>query len=257
MNDTKQKPNKFLRALPTVFLIAAIALLIGLAFLPRAVGAERSSTANARLNELDPEAVRVLAACESYAAGSEFTADMNGTIKARVCGIPYKQNLTSRREVTADGFSETIESVSAFVKAGLRRSGTGDKYTVSRASYKKKSFVYPDPTEMTRDKYIGAYGKPNNRLTKYVTDGTLLSATRIDEHTFRYIFDPARATEFSRNEIRTVLSSESYPKYRSIELTLTADGDRAVKTVTTEKFFVDKFGGIECTATYTETFEYK
>lgn len=256
MDQTRR--SKLLHALPTVLLIAFIVLLVGLAFLPKAMTAGRSAVAaNARLNEFDPEAVRTLAHCERYAAESEFTADMNGTVKARLCGIPYKQGISVKREVTKDGFTEKMESVSAFVKAALRRGCDGGKYTVSRASYKQKRFVYAEPTEMTREQYVAAYGMPNNALTKYVTNGTLLSATRVDEHTFRYVLDPDRATELSRNEVRTLLSSAAYPKYRSVELTVTVDGDRATKTVAVEKFSVDKFGGLDCTATYTETFTYK
>lgn len=256
MNENTRKRIK--AAIPCALLAAAIALLVGISFLPsvRFPQGELAPASAARVGEFDGEAIRILGCCEAYAASHPFSSETEGCVKARVAGIPYTQRISVSRTVDGENFSETCESASALVKAGVRRSCKDGAYFSAHGKYKSKRFEYPEPKELSRERFTALFGKPNVGIVKYVTDGTLVSATRVDDNTFSYVLDPVRATEFSRNEVKTLLGGKSYPTYESVEFTLTVNGDRAEKVVCKEIFRADKLGGITCSAVYTDKIVY-
>lgn len=246
---------KLKKVLPSVVLLAVIIVLAGLSFLPSVRSG--NSIAVAANHELDPEAIRVLGCCRAYASSNDFQTTMSGSIKAKVFGLPYTQKVYGSRKVSGDDFTEVAESVSTFVKAGIRRGCTDGKYTIARGNYKKKSFTYGTPTELDRDGYVNAYGMPAIGIVRYELDNSVIGASKVDDNTFRYVLDVRKATAYSRNEVKTTVGSNSYPEYESVEFTLTTDpSNRAIKITAVEKFRIDKFGGTHCTATYTETFNY-
>ncbi len=79
---------------------------------------------------------------------------------------------------------------------------------------------------------------------------------RVGENEFRFELDPAIATEYSKNAVKTALGGKSFPFYSHVSFTLFTDGDRPLKTVCNEKKRVNKFGGTNCTAVYTEMFAF-
>ena len=246
--------KKFIKILPSVILLALIALLAGLSFLPSVRKA--SSVAVSSEDRLDAEAVRVLGCSRAYVDGHDFSTVMRGAIKAKVLGVPYTQNVTGSRRVCGDEFSDVTESVSAFIKAGIKRECVGGELFAARGDYKDKAFVYGAPARLDREKYIATYGMPATGLVKYDLDNALVSAESLGKGKYRYVLDARRATKYSRNEVKTTVGGKSYPEYESVEFTLTFDGERAVKITVKEKFRVDKFGGTHCVAQFTETFEY-
>lgn len=246
--------SKFKKALPSLALLALVVLLAGLSFLPAVRKTPKTAATSA--GGVDGEALRVLESCRAYAAVHDFQTVMNGKIKAKVFGVPYTQNVHGTRRVCGEEFADVTESVSAFVKAGIKRACADGKYTAARGKYKNKAFVYGAPDSLDRDGYVAAYGMPATGLVKYNLDDSIIVAECVGENVYRYVLDVRRATQYSRNEIKTMLGSKSCPDYESVEFTLTADGERAVKITATEKFRVDNFGGTHCTAQYTEVFEY-
>lgn len=245
---------KLKKVLPSVILLAIVVLLAGLSFLPSVRGT--AAVASARSSALDPEAIRVLNCCRAYAAVNDFSTKLNGSIKAKVYGIPYTQGVSGARTVEGEDFCMVTESASAFVKAGMKKQCENGEYSVTDADYKKKAFVYGSPKKLERDRYIATYGKPSTGLVKYELDGSIISAERVDDDTFRFVLDARRATRYSRNEVRAILGGKSYPEYEAVEFTLTTDGERAVKITYREQFTVDRMGGTRCTAQFTEVFEY-
>lgn len=242
------------RVMPSLVLLAVIALLVGISFIP----ALRSApTVAGGAVEMDADAVRALNICRSYTKDHAFSTRVSGTIKARVFGIPYTQNVSGSRKVCGDEFCEVAESASSFVKAAVRKECSHGGYAVCRGDYSKKSFVYGEPHAMSRDEYVEAYGMPNTGVVKYDLDGAIVGATCVSENEFRFVLDPDSATEYTRNEVRTTLGASDYPEYESVEFTLYTDGARAVKIVAREVFSVKKFGGTRCTAEYTEVFDYE
>lgn len=205
---------------------------------------------------LESEALSVLDICRDYVAAHEFDTRLTGTIRAKVFGIPYTQTFGGCREVCGECFCETTESASAFVKAAVKKSFDGDVYTVARGERKNKAFVYGAPRILERVEYIAEYGMPAVGLVKYELNGSVASAERVGENEYRFVLDAARATEYTRNEVRTTLGGKVYPAYESVEFTLFTDGLRATKVTMREAFTIDKFGGTECVAEYTEVFIY-
>ncbi|MCM1368654.1 MAG: hypothetical protein NC184_07600 [Roseburia sp.] len=249
----KRVKVKFGRVVPSLALLAVIALLAGLSFIP----ALRSApTAAGGAVELDTDAVRVLNTCRAYASDHAFSTRISGAVKAKVLGIPYTQHIDGSREVCGDEFCEVAESASSFVKAAVRKECAHGDYAVCRGDYEKKSFVYGEPRAMSRDEYVDAYGMPNTGIVKYNLDGAIVGATCVSENEFRFVLDATAATEYSRNEVRTTLGASDYPNYESVEFTLYTDGNRAIKIVAQEAFSIKKFGGTRCTAEYTEVFDY-
>ncbi|MDE6401127.1 MAG: hypothetical protein K2L54_00775 [Clostridiales bacterium] len=246
--------SKWKKAIPSLVLLGFIVLLAGLSFLPAVRNSQKAAPVSA--GGMDGEALRVLESCRAYAAVNDFQTEMNGKIKAKVFGVPYTQNIHGTRSVRGEDFTDVTESVSALVKAGIKREGINGKYSAVRGDYKNKSFVYGVPTQCERDEYIAAYGMPATGLVKYKLDDSIIVAEQVGENVFRYVLDVRRATQYSRNEVKTTLGGKSYPEYESVEFTLTIDGDRAVKITSTEKFRIDKFGGTHCVAQYTEVFNY-
>lgn len=254
MNKTEKKNKSFAItiALSTLIIILAI-----VSFVPTVFTKTRTE-ATSSMNELDAEAMRVLGCCNAYAAANTFTTTMNGSVKASVIGVKYTQKIHGRRAVDNKNqtFTEVAESVSALVKASLKRERNGDEFYVSRGNYKNKSFTYGEAEKLSKTGYIAQYGKPFIGIVKYNLDGTVITAEQVSPNTFRYVLDPSRSTMYSRNEVKTTLGGKSYPEYSQIEFTLTVDGDRPIKVTCSEKFKINKFGGTTCTAEYNEIFKF-
>lgn len=245
--------DKLKKVAPSLALLVLIILLAGLSFLPTV---RHAPTVTTYAKGVDAEAVRVLESCRAYAAVHDFRTEMNGKIRAKVFGVPYTQNIHGSRSVRGEDFTDITESVSALVKAGIKRECADGKYSAARGDYKNKVFVYGSPTSLEREGYVSVYGMPATGLVKYKLDDAIISAEQVSENVFRYVLDVRRATQYSRNEVKTMLGGKSYPDYETVEFTMTVDGERAVKITSTEKFRVDKFGGTHCVAQYTEVFEY-
>ena len=201
--------------------------------------------------------MRILGCCNAYAAANDFTTTMTGMVKAKVIGVPYSQKIHGGRNVSRDGaFTEVAESSSPLVKAALKRERRDGKYYVSRGDYKNKAFHYNTEQPLSEKSYTAQYGQPFTGIIKYNVDNAIISATAVGDNVYKFVLDPAKSTLYSRNEVKTTLGGKTYPKYSRVEFTLTTDGDRPVKVTATEKFRVDKFGGTDCTAEYTETFHF-
>ncbi len=237
--------------IPSAFLIVLLTVFIVIAFIPSA------RTANATPSTaVDREAVRVLNNCRAFAAAHNFETQMSGTIKARVFGIPYKITASGGRTVKDGNLESVAESVSAFVKAGVKRQVKDGKLYSSNATYKRKSFSYAEPQEYSYGDYVSKFGKPDTGLVKYELDGNILSAEKTSDTTFRFTLEQ-RAAKYSGNEVKTTLGVDKPPEYELIELTLDTDGDKPKRVTVHEIFTVDKFGGTRCDATYSETFTFK
>lgn len=241
----------------TLALAVIIIILTGVAFLPTVFANRETTRAATASYEVDGEAMRMLGCCNAYAAANGFTTTMTGTVKAKVVGVPYTQKIHGGRTVDKDGgYTEVAESTSALVKAALKRERRDGKYYVSRGDYKNKAFRYNTEKPLSEKNYTARYGQPFTGIVKYKLDDAIISATAVGNNVYKFVLDPAKATFYSRNEVKTTLGGKSYPKYSRVEFTLTTDGDRPVKVTTVEKFRVDKFGGTDCTAEYCEIFNF-
>jgi len=247
-----KKSERIKKALPTALIVVFIAILIAAAF----VFGGGAGVTTASESAVDPEAVRVFNAARAYLSSRDFETGMTGTVKARVFGIPYTQKVRGSRAVKDGVYTDTAESASAFVKTAVRKTVTGDEYSVAHGDYKRKQFVFGTSEPVCREDYVAAYGKPNTGLIKYEADGAIVKAVKESDDVYTFELDPTRAATYCRNEIKTALDTESYPDYSLIKFTLFTDGERPVKITACEKFRVDKMGGIDCTVEYTETFEY-
>lgn len=254
MDNTKKKNKSFII---TLLLATLIVLLAISAFLPTIFGGSRTEATSAN-SEFDKDAMRVLGCCNAYAAANDFTTTMNGSVKASVIGVKYTQKIHGARTVDIKNqtFTDVAESVSALVKAAVKREKRDGAFYVSRGNYKNKSFTYEGEEQLTKSSYIAKYGQPFTGVVKYNLDGTVITAEKTGENTYRYVLDPTRSTVYSRNEVKTTLGAKSYPKYSYVEFTLATDGDRPIKVTCSEKFKIDKFGGTNCTAEYNEIFNF-
>ena len=248
----KTKKEIFKKILPSLLPLALIVLLAGLSFIPAARSAGAGAT---RVGDsVEPEAVAVLRACVDYARDYAFSSATNGEIKAKVFGVPFSQSVEGTRKVHGVTFECVTESVSALVKAGVKRTGDGNVYTVAKGEYKNKKFEYADGREMTCAEYTEHCGAPPLGIVCYELDGAIIAARKISDESFSFVLDPVLSTVQRRNEIKAALGCE--PKYTAVEFTLVTDGTRAFSVTATEKFSIDKFGGADCTAVYTEKFAY-
>lgn len=254
MNDIKKNKTKIWITVALALLIIALAVL---AFLPTMLGPSHTEATSVG-SEVDEEAMRVLGCCNAYVAKSGFKTTMNGTVKASVVGVPYTQKIHGGRTIDGknDIYTDVAESTSALVKAALKRERRDGAYYVSRGDYKNKSFNYNNEKQLSKTNYIAQYGQPFTGVVKYNLDNTVIFAEKISDGKYRFVLDPIHSTIYSRNEVKTTLGSKSYPEYKSVEFTLITDGEKPVKVTTTEKFKVDKFGGTNCTAQYTEVFDF-
>lgn len=253
MKNTTKK--KLITILPAAIAGVIIAVLLGLALLP-ALREDKTRTVSAELNGRDDEAMRVLNCCVAYCASHDFSATLSGNIKAGVLGVPYSLDVKGSRVVSGEDYTEAEECASAFIKVGLKKGRKDGEYFVATGEYKDKEFFYNDGRRMDKTKFINRYGLPHDGLTGYIIDGAVISATAVSQNEYKYVLDYHRATEYSKNEIKTLLKTDVDPVYESVELTIVTDGDRAVKITSREKFRVDKFGGTHCAAEYTEVFDY-
>lgn len=246
---------KWKKALPSICMLVFIAILVGLSFLPCFRGNKTPVAATAA--DVDGEATRVLGCCAAYAYSNDFETVLNGKINARVFGVPYTLSVRGGRSVRVGAFEDVMETVSLFIKAGIKKSGSENGYSVSKGEYTKGGFVYGDGTTYEKAEYAARYGKPAVGLTKYDLDNSVIGAQALGDNVFKFVLDPSRATVNCRNEIKTILDLSSYPEYESVEVTLYSDGERAVKVTCEEIFRIEKFGGASCRAEYTEVFDYK
>ena len=233
-----------------------LALLIGLAFLPT-VRARGGATVQAA-TEYDSDGIAKLSTCTAYVAAHGFSTTMTGKITARVLGVKYTQKVSGGRTVDGDRFTDTAQSISSLVKVALRREYDGEEYKIYRGEYrdKDKTFAFDNGKTVDKQQYVGLYGKPNIGVVKYAVDSSVMSVKKVGDNAYRFALDPVRATAYCKNEVKTTLGGKSYPHYSSIEFTLYFDGDRPIKVTSVEKFRVDKLGGTDCTAEYTETFKF-
>ncbi len=229
-------------------------MLIGLAFLPSV--RTRGGAAVQAATEYDSDGIAKLNACTAYAAAHAFSTAMTGKITARVLGIKYTQKVSGGRTVDGDRFTDVAQSVSSLVKVALKREYDGDEYKIYHGEYrdKNKTFAFGDGKTVDKQQYVGLYGKPNIGVVKYAVDSSVMSVKKVGDNAYRFTLDPVRAAAYCKNEVKTTLGGKSYPRYSSIEFTLYFDGDKPIKVTSVEKFRVDKLGGANCTAEYTETF---
>lgn len=241
--------------LPTLTLVLFILLMMGLAFLPTVRGGTARTVETGFAASGD--GTDILYKCEEYALEHGFGTTLSGNVKASVFGIPYTLEVGGGRNVSGDSFTDIKESVSAMAKVGVKTCCANGDYRVAQGEYDKKTktFSYGDGESLSGDEFVRRYGMPPTKLVKYALDGNIASVECIDENTFKYVLD-VRAVELAKNEVQTILNSKKPPEYKSVELTLITDGTRAIKITAVEKFRADKFGGINCTATYTEVFSY-
>lgn len=252
----KEKTVIALKKLAPIAVIVLLLISLMAASLLPAARRAKSAGIVAYTAGVDSEAMQKLTASDAYARGHDFTTQMNGVIKARVFGIPYSQKVIGSRIVVGDEYTDIVESKSAFVKAGIKKTLKDGVYGVTHGEYKKDKFVYGAAKTFNADEYQEAYGKPFTGIVKYELSGAVTEAKKNADGTYTFVFEPKRATAYSRNEVKTTIGSKNYPEYDSITLTLTVDGERPVKVTVKEKFRVDKFGGTHCTAEYTETFSF-
>lgn len=245
--------NALWRIVPTAVLLIFIAVITGVCFAPKLRDGHRIATATA--GSIDESAMVALNNAQSYVAANDFSTELDGYIKAKVFGIKYTQSVSGGREVNGDGFTDTAESKSALVKAGIKRAANGDDYTVSTADYKKKRFVYAAPRHMTREQYVATFGKPATGLVKYELGSAIISATDNGDGSYTFELDPQRATEFCAAEVKHTLGGKA-PKYYTVGFTLYTEGGKPVRVTANEQFEIDKFGGTFCTAQYTEVFKF-
>lgn len=251
-NTEKKDKGKLL----TILLAVLIVMLACTAFIPTLLSKNSVEGASARTSGIDDDAMRVLGCCNAYVAANDFSTTMRGTVKARVLGIPYTQRVVGGRKVSGEDYTEFAESTSALIKAALKRERRDGEYYVAHGEYKNKRFHYGKAEELSKDDYAKAYGQPFTGTVKYCIDNAIVKAVKSGENSYRYTLDPARATVHSKNEVRTTLGGKSFPVYKSVEFTLITDGERPIKVTCTEKFRIDKFGGTDCTAEYTEIFKF-
>lgn len=203
----------------------------------------------------DAAAVRALSNCANYAYTHAFETTVTGSIKAKVFGIPYKQTVTGTRSVNGETVLEEYRTVSAFVKTAIKKQCGKDEYSRSTGEYKRGEFVFSPPVIMTRGEFIEKCGMPNTGLVKYETANSITSAECADNR-YSFELDPSRATRYTNNEICSALNVQSV-RVDSVRITVYTDGEKPLKVETEERFFVDKFGGVACTAQYCETFTFK
>ncbi|MDE7107795.1 MAG: hypothetical protein K2O39_05670, partial [Clostridiales bacterium] len=115
---------------------------------------------------------------------------------------------------------------------------------------------YNNEQPLSEKNYKARYGQPFTGIVKYKLENAVISATVVGDNVYKFVLDPSKATIYSRNEVKTTLGGKSYPKYSRVEFTHPTDSERPVKVTATEKFRVDKFGGTNCTAEYTEVFNF-
>lgn len=252
MNKSVRTDKKFWL---TIALAMLIVVLAGMAFLPTVLS-KRTTTQAISARTVDSEAMRVLGCCNAYVAANGFKTTMSGSIKANVIGVPYTQKIHGNRTVDGNSYLEVAESVSALVKAAVKRERRDGAYYVSRGTYKNKAFKYDDEQKLSRSSYVAQYGQPFTGVVKYNLENAITQAIKTNENTYKYTLDPNRATLYSRNEVKTTLGGKTYPHYKSVEITLVTDGDRPIKVTSTEKFSINKFGGTDCTAEYIEVFHF-
>ncbi len=251
----KEKTKKrLIAALPIVAVLVLLIAMMSIAMIKdrdKTAPAARASAA-----AIEPQAIVALHTAEAYVQDNAFTAKMNGTIKARVFGIPYTQKVHGERTCADGDYDERAESVSALVKAAVKRRVEDGKYFTAQGKYRRKSFDYGDPAEMSREDFVASYGKPCLGVVKYETDGAITEAKRVEDGVYSFTLDVKRATEYCKNAVRTMLKGDSYPEYEEVKFTLYMDGNRPTRVTGVEKFRVDKFGGTHCTVEYTEEFSF-
>lgn len=209
----------------------------------------------ARADTVNVAAVRMLSNCTNYAYTHAFETTMTGSIKAKVFGIPYKQTVTGSRSVNGENVVEEYQTVSAFVKTAIKKECGNDEYLRSTGDYKRGGFAFSQPVAMTRGEFIEQYGMPNTGLVKYETANSIISAECADNR-YSFNLDPSRATRYTKNEICSALNAQSV-RVDSVRITVYTDGEKPIRVESEERFFVDKFGGVSCTAQYCETFSFK
>lgn len=207
-------------------------------------------------SSLDAEAMSALSSCIEYAEAHDFSVKLTGTVKARVFGIPYTQTVYGTRVKSGDSYCETVESISAFVKAALKKTVESGKYFAANGKIKRGKAHYSAPVEYSRDEFRALYGKPDPSFLPYVTDDTVLSARKAGEGVFEFELSPDGATALSRNSVKTMLGGKSYPSYSSVSVTLTVRDGKPFRTECREKFRINKFGGTNCSAVYIEEWKH-
>lgn len=255
MDNIKRKNKGFWLTLALSIVIVTLACV---AFLPTIFEKQTKTEAASAGSAMDSEAMRILSCCNAYLAANSFSTTMNGTVKASVLGVPYTQKIHGGRTVdcACGDFTDTAESKSALVKAAIKRERRDGNYYVSRGEYNKKAFSYNAEQSLSKNGYLAQYGQPFTGIVKYNLENTVISAKAVGAGVYKFVLDPAQSTLYSRNEVKTMLGGKSYPTYKGVEFTLVTDGDRPVKVTTREKFKIDKFGGTNCTAEYTEIFQF-
>lgn len=206
-----------------------------------------------------------------YAASSQFknskhvSSKSSNLVEADVMGIPYNQEVSSRRVINdKDIFFET-NTISAFVKKSEQRYVNPNSYlvrigenpTIDGANYSSSQVQ-----ALTKQAYYERYGHDNSDLFNYViNDYSYKSGKYVGFedglYTFEYVLDPDYATAMYKREVAYMGGSKSYPVYSNVGVSISIDENYVVKSITTnDNYTMPIMGGLNCSGTSSEFFTY-
>ncbi len=161
-------------------------------------------------------------------------------------------------------YKESI-SYSSMKGVGVRTYVSGNNYirweaskvnSVNSVSWKSSA------SKISKEKYIELYGGVPRAYTPYImTDETILSSQYLGEedgvYSFQYTLDNEKATEKISMEMRTMAGTKELPLFERVSLIIRLDENwRVLEVVTDCKYQVAMLGGVTCTESLVEVFDY-
>lgn len=189
-----------------------------------------------------------------------------GNVEASVAGIPYNQEVSTRRIINENDTFFQTNTISTFVKKSEQRYTNLNSYLVREGS--NPSIDYADYSSskveaLSKKDYMNRYGHTNRDIFNYaINDSSFLNGVYEGQKEdglfyFTYTLDPVLASAAYVREVAYMAGASSYPIFSDIHFTIAINDVYEIqKSTINEVYTTPILGGLNCSGVFNETYTY-
>lgn len=201
----------------------------------------------------------------NFRYGKHISTTSLGNVEASVAGIPYDQQVKTRRTINEeDTFFET-NTISAFVKKSEQRYTNPNSYLVREGknpSIDGADYSSSSVSALTKEAYYTRYGHDNRDVFNYIiNDYTVLTSSfdgnKDGLYYFSYTLDPDISSSLYKQEVSYMGGASSFPTFNAVYLKIAVnDKYQIVESETSDEYKMPIMGGLTCKGSYKENITY-
>ncbi len=189
-----------------------------------------------------------------------------GNVEASVAGIPYNQEVSTRRIINENDTFFQTNTISTFVKKSEQRYTNSNSYLVregSNPTIDGADYSSSRVEALSKKDYMNRYGHTNRDIFNYaINDVSFLNGVYEGQkedglYYFTFTLDPTSASAAYVREVSYMAGSSSYPIFSDIHFNIAINNDYEIqKSTINEVYTTPILGGLNCSGVFNETYTY-